>query len=288
MFTTESVWKFLKEENYKQGLGRRLFVMVENKVGLHKTGARVSREILHEGQRAVIKEYVDRSILFSGPYFETQNIVDFEIIKTVTMSGKGDTETKYFEECKRTRVARDLKPSMEVKEWLVDMLPKKINELKKEAVNKGSNIDLYIVNSMPEFVLKLAAIHTLCGKRMVSKGKDGQPLINSPTIVEMDSISWAVDMFLYYMIGGLSQTLGGLFNKDEEIEEEEGVAKDLLDALKKGGIKVFKKSSPVIKNFFRRKPEFNREKIVEKAVNLGFIKPLGDTSIRGVDYVVQS
>lgn len=250
MSSTESFWKVFDEENYTQGLGRRLFIVQSSDIPLQKKDKKYYKDFFFNQEKIAISMFL-RGYLDKNGLFDTEDISDYGILKEV--ENKNGVKRKiYHKNCFKPNIQFEMSVDDEVELFLADQFIEDNNNFKIQAAGSGSTIQQRIANSRGELILKLAMIHAVCGKKLMAEGDRPTELVaNINTMIKMDSIDWATKMFNYYMIGSTMEHLDSLYKKDIEIDKSNKVIEDFIERLKEKEVEDFMKSDQVVRNFFK-------------------------------------
>lgn len=275
-YSTESFWKVFSEENYTQGLGRRLFILTSSIVPKEKENFEYSDKFFKENEKMLINMFF-KSYIGQDSLFEEQDIRGYEIIRSITQKD-GQRKVEKYEKCKKPRIKFNLKLDEETDVYLKGEFVKESNNFRVMASASGSPIQEYVSNSRAEFIKKLAMIYCVCGKEMkyTADNKDDFRLQINDTI-DMDAIKWATDMFDYYMIGSTLENIDSVFKKEVEIDRNKSVIRNFVEELKSKEKIEFKKSDQVVRNFFKQiGGAQKRNAILKEMHSMGLIGLEGD------------
>lgn len=247
MSSTESFWRVFDEDNYTQGLGRRLFIITSTDIPLHSRRKKSYEEFFHHNEVMALRMFFN-AYLGKEDLFEEVDIKDYEIVREIE-NKNGVRNVRYYDKCKKPRIIMDLSADEETIEYLDGKFIDEANDFKIKAASSGSNIQQYIANSRSEFIIKLAMIYAVCGKKMIP---DSYNALQINTIIDMECIAWATEMFDYYMVGNNMEIMDSLFNKEVEIDKSKAVIEDFINKLQEKGANEFLKSDQFVRNFFKR------------------------------------
>lgn len=244
MSTTPTVFKNFDESLFEQGMGRRLFPMIDNSFSPLKRDFEFKKEYFLDFEIQVIKKVVENYIFNKdGEIFDTMDIFKYKFVKKIE---KGETE--FHGSCKKSRITLELRSCPELDEYLKKEFIDEINEMRKAARFFGSSISNYLANSAIEFCKKLAALHALFGRSM-----DKNMLIRPNVEVTMKDFEWGKKMFGHYVIHEAMETYNEIFNKKQEIKAKNDMSQEFLKYLQEKKITSFTKSTKQVHNFFKDK-----------------------------------
>jgi energy-coupling factor transporter ATP-binding protein EcfA2 len=251
MSSTESFWKVFDEENYTQGFGRRLFIVTSSDIPLQKKTYKYEKEFFREEEKKAIYMFL-KAYLGGQDLYEEVDISDYEIVQEIS-NKEGIKKVTHYKTCKKPKIRMELTCDEETDKFLAGDFIELNNKFKIKAAGSGSNIQQYVANSRSEFILKLAMIHAVMGKKMTVEGETQTDLqVAMNTIIDMKSIKWATDMFNYYMVGSTLEQIDALFKKDVEMDKSKSISQEFLERLEEKNITEFKKSDQVVRNFFKK------------------------------------
>lgn len=286
-YSTEAFWNDFSEDNYTQGLGRRLFIVTSSVTPVEKVDFEYSPEFFKDNEKEFIKMFMS-TYIGGEDLYEEVNISEYKIVESIT-NDKGIKITKHHEFCKRPKIRHRLVADADTKKYLSGKFIKESNAFRKKASSSGSVIQEYVANSRAEFIKKFAIIHAVAGKRMVpvefEKGEQVQVKVN--TILRQDSIEWGKQMFDYYMIGSTMENIDSIFGKDDIIEKNSEIIDNVIDKMDELGLTKLKKSDKFFKNFFRRKGGSKyRNTILKEMIAKGLLTVDGDIDYFGCEITV--
>lgn len=281
MSSTERFWDIFDEENYTQGLGRRLFIVTTSEVPLQKKNQEYHEDFFTREEKIAIKMFL-RGYLGNGDLFEDHDISQYEILKNVETEN-GIKRTHHYKTCKKPKGLFNLTADQETSEYLANDFVDENNNFKIKAAGSGSNIQQYVANSRSEFILKLSMIHAVCGKKLIATGDRPTELTAAiNTVIDKKSIEYGTKTFSYYMVGSTLEKIDSLYNKDIDIDLSNKYIDELLEKLEEKEISEFKKSHDEIKYFFKNRGKTKtRDKILKEMKARNLIEIEGDLDSYG-------
>ncbi len=286
-FSTPEFWKIFSQSDFSQGLGRRFWIFNSDSISFSKKNMDYQKEFFKNKEKEFLKLFIQNNV---SPFqiggvdflYDTQDIRGYNLVKGLDKKG----EVVNWEEAKTIKPEVELTSSDEVAVYFKTEFIDMINDLRKMAMSSANNLNLYVINSMPEFVKKLAMIHTIAGKALFTKNENGHLEVAKRTRVTMDSVEWAVKMFLYYMVNGLSYDLESIYRKDEESDAILEVGREFLEKLEGKEVDEFTVSRDVVKNFFKYQ-KINRDEVLNNLVVKGKLEVVNKKATkRGKKYRV--
>jgi energy-coupling factor transporter ATP-binding protein EcfA2 len=283
MSSTESFWNVFDEENYTQGFGRRLFIVTSSDIPLHSKRKKNYEEYFHQNEVMALRMFFN-AYFGKNDLYEEVDISEYGIIRE-TENKNGVRTNHIHKTCKKPRIILDLTADAETQEYLDNKFIDEANDFKIKAASSGSNIQQYVANSRAEFILKLAIIYAVCGKKMMP---DSYNALQINTMINMKCIEWATLMFDYYMTGSTLEMMDSLFKKDDEIDKSKAVIHDFIMKLEEKNISEFKKSDQFIRNFFKKIGGASyRDKILNEMKALDLIELDGELDSRNCNIKVR-
>jgi len=263
MFTTPEFKNEFYKKDFMAGMGRRTFMVVDDNLYLNKPTTNENKEFFNQEEIKFIQNFVSKWVFekednfddFSSPEkinfsHEIFDKVDISQIKIEKGFNKKTNSYFYYDFVLKPKVRHNIIESSEAQFYLNNDHTKKSNELKIKAHKSGDTTQGIIVNSFSEFTKKLSMIYALAGRK--------EPSLE----VRMDAITWAEDMFYFYMVESLSQDLEPIFDSDETSNKISLLAEKVIQKLISSKTQLFKISDNLIKNIFQKNNKIFRSQVI--------------------------
>ncbi len=246
--TNKNVFKYLTSDLYEQGLMRRFLPMVDLSMKDRKTGWSKPKSFFTEVEKEKIQSIL-RGMLGTGLLKTKMNIGSLELPKGLDKKG----ETVFWQECWKGCETVNLNSSIEVDGFLENDLPTESNRIMRILSGDTDVLRLSLMSSYAENIIKLSAIHSLCGKNCLSqtyKGNKNSYTFSPNTKVDMDSINWAKSNLVYWFLGDGMDKINSNLSKDSDIEDHKTTQHAFLTFLQTKELREFKMGHRDLREYF--------------------------------------